>query len=203
MTAVFFDIVNYVRQVFWGNRNLTSDKRVSTRQSSTPSPLYPTLYNPTITTTPFSHFAISSYRPGVPYFYHPWFYPVLNHISTTPYKPLAPLHLLYFPHSGPMSMLYRPLWTLPAKSLYKPLKSYLTDTLSSLRLSPQFLSNPSPIRFLGLRVAPVLTPVALTLFRSIPKFNAVVTMPEVKSQSKSHPHMKSEETQTDDNPYVV
>lgn len=191
MTSVFSDIVNYVRQVFWGNRNLTSDKRVSTRQSSTPSPLYPTLYNPTVTSTPFSHFALSSYRPGVPYFCNPLFYPVLNHISTTPYKPLSLLHL------RPMSMLYRPLWTPPAK----PPKSYLTDTLSSLRLYPQFLSNPSLNRFLGLRVAPVLTPVALTLFHSIPKFNAVVTMPEF--QSSSHPHMKSEETQTDDNPYVV
>ena len=193
MTAILFDVVNYVRQAFYGDKNLTTDKRVSTRQSSTP--LYPTLYNPTITTTPFSSYKPSFSGVGGPYFCHPLFYPVLNHISTTPYKPLSPLRSLYFPLNDRMSMLYRPLWTPPAKPIFKLPKSYLMDTL---RISPQFLNNPSPIRFFGLRVAPFTAPVALTLFRSIPKFNA---MPEF--QSSSHPHMKSEETQTDDNPYVV
>jgi len=199
MTSVFSDIVNYIRQVFYGDKNLTSDKRVSTRQSQASLFMYPTLYNPTVSTIPFSSYKPSFSGVGVPYFCHSLFYPVLNHISTTPYKPLVPSHLLYFSHSGPMSILYRPLWTMPVKPLFKLSKSYLMDTLSSLRLSPQFLSNPSPIRFLGPRVAPVLTPVSLALFRSIPKFNAAVTMPEFQS----HPHMKSEETQTDDNPYVV
>lgn len=211
MTAILSDVVNYVSHVFWGDK-MVADKNLTKRQTphtSMASSL--TSHIPTFI-TPFHSSNVSplsSYKPsftgvGFPSFYnhyHSLFYPVLNHIYTTPNK-----NLNFFRHSCippfDFKLSKRPPFLYQIKPLPKTPKSYLTDTLTSLRRSSQFATNPSLyFRSTNPRLATLASPAVLALVRS--NFNTVMPISPPLSSDKSKPNMKSEETQTDDNPYVI